>query len=399
MVQVLGGEAVTLGAEQQSRSIVFGQADDAARDIARRRELPIVRARPRSRARDEPAVADRLGDRGDDARLAQNIVRARRQCIGFRVRKRAGPDQDQVAERHVLHGTRNRPDISGMAGIDEDDANVVRHALLFYRQLMQPLLNIGMRAARRAGDLIVRSLSRLDSIKIDSKGRNDFVTDIDRKAEADIIATIRRSHPQHAFLAEESGRTGDNEFVWIIDPLDGTTNFLHGFPTFAVSIAVEHKGRLQHAVVYDPMRQEFFTASRGDGAQLEGKKIRVSTQRTLEGSLIGTGFPFRAGAHVDEYLAMLKVIMAAAAGVRRPGAASLDLAYVAAGRIDGFWEFGLSPWDTAAGALLIQEAGGRVGTATGAEYSLGANIVAGNPKVYQALLDALGPLTPAALRT
>src|SRR5665213_2978361 len=182
---------------------------------------------------------------------------------------------------------------------------------------MQPLLNIGMRAARRAGDLIVRSLSRLDSLKVDSKGRNDFVTDIDRKAEADIIATVRRSYPQHAFLAEESGRSGDNEFVWIIDPLDGTTNFLHGFPTFAVSIAVEHKGRLQHAVVYDPMRQEFFTASRGDGAQLEGKKIRVSTQRTLEGSLIGTGFPFRAQTHVDEYLAMLKVIMATAAGVRR----------------------------------------------------------------------------------
>jgi myo-inositol-1(or 4)-monophosphatase len=286
-----------------------------------------------------------------------------------------------------------------MAGIDEDDANEGRHALIFYRPIMQPLLNIGMRAARRAGDLIVRSLSRLDSLKIDSKGRNDFVTDIDRKAEADIIATIRRSHPQHAFLAEEGGRTGESEFVWIIDPLDGTTNFLHGFPTFAVSIALEHKGRLQHAVVYDPMRQEFFTASRGDGAQLEGKKIRVSTQRTLEGALIGTGFPFRTGAHVDEYLAMLKVIMASAAGVRRPGAASLDLAYVAAGRIDGFWEFGLSPWDTAAGTLLIQEAGGRVGTPAGLEYALGPNVIAGNPKVYEALLEALGPLTPAALRT
>src|SRR3984885_14970381 len=175
---------------------------------------------------------------------------------------------------------------------------------------MQPLLNIAMRAARRAGDLIVKSLSRLDSLKIDTKGRNDFVTDIDRKAEADIIATIRRSYPQHAVLAEESGRSGENEFVWIIDPLDGTTNFLHGFPTFAVSIALEQKGRLQHAVVYDPMRQEFFTASRGDGAQLEGKKIRVSGQRTLEGALIGTGFPFRAGAtYVDEYLAMLKVVM------------------------------------------------------------------------------------------
>ncbi len=263
---------------------------------------------------------------------------------------------------------------------------------------MQPLLNIAMRAARRAGDLIVKSLSRLDSLKVDSKGRNDFVTDIDRKAEADIIATIRRSHPQHAILAEESGRSGNDEFVWIIDPLDGTTNFLHGFPTFAVSIAVEQKGRLQHAVVYDPMRQEFFTASRGDGAQLEGKKMRVSTQRTLEGALIGTGFPFREGANLDAYLAMLKVVMSTAAGVRRPGAASLDLAYVAAGRIDGFWEFGLSPWDTAAGTLLIQEAGGRVGTPGGAEYALGSNIVAGNPKVYQALLEAVGPLTPESLR-
>src|SRR4030081_1983106 len=255
--------------------------------------------------------------------------------------------------------------------------------LLFYRPLMQPLLNIGMRAARRAGDLIVRSLSRLDSLKIDSKGRNDFVTDIDRKAEADIIATIRRSHPQHAFLAEESGRTGDNEFVWIIDPLDGTTNFLHGFPTFAVSIALEHKGRLQHAVVYDPMRQEFFTASRGDGAQLEGKKIRVSTQRTLEGSLIGTGFPFRAGAHVDEYLAMLKVIMAAAAGVRRPGAASLDLAYVAAGRLDGFWEFGLSPWDIAAGMLLVRVAGGFVIALAGGQKMMETgDVLAANDRLH-----------------
>jgi myo-inositol-1(or 4)-monophosphatase len=270
---------------------------------------------------------------------------------------------------------------------------------------MQPLLNIGIRAARRAGDLIVKSLSRLDSLKIDSKGRNDFVTDIDRKAEADIVATIRRSYPQHAILAEESGRSGENEFLWIIDPLDGTTNFLHGNPVFSVSIAVEHRGRLQHAVVYDPMRQEFFTASRGDGAQLEGKKIRVSAQRTLEGALIGTGLPFRAqaiagpNAYIDEYLAILKVIMSTASGIRRPGSAALDLAYVAAGRLDGFWEFGLSPWDTAAGTLLIQEAGGRVGTPSGTEYTLGPNIVAGNPKVYEELLEAVGPLTPARLRT
>jgi len=270
---------------------------------------------------------------------------------------------------------------------------------LFDFDIMQPLLNIGMRAARRAGDLIVRSLSRLDSINVDTKGRNDFVTEIDRKAEADIIATIRRSYPQHAVLAEESGRSGEHEFVWIIDPLDGTTNFLHGFPTFAVSIAVEHRGRLEHAVIYDPMRQEFFTASRGDGAQLEGRKIRVSSQRTLEGALIGTGLPFRMDPPlVDSYLAMLKVVMGTAAGVRRPGSAALDLAYVAAGRLDGFWEFGLSPCDTAAGALLIQEAGGRIGTATGAEYALGPNVVAGNPKVYEELLGVLSPLTPAALR-
>jgi myo-inositol-1(or 4)-monophosphatase len=264
---------------------------------------------------------------------------------------------------------------------------------------MHPLLNIGMRAARRAGDLIVRSLPRLDAIKIDSKGRNDFVTDVDRKAESEIIATVRKSYPDHAFFGEESGRSGEGEFVWIIDPLDGTTNFLHGFPTFAVSIAVQQKNRLQHAIVYDPMRQELFTASRGEGAQVEGKKIRVSAQKTLEGSLIGTGFPFRAGdTHIEQYLATLKLVMGVAAGVRRPGAASLDLAYVAAGRLDGFWEFGLSPWDTAAGVLLIQEAGGRVGTPTGADYNLGPNVVAGNPKVYEALLAAIGPLTPVELQ-
>jgi len=257
---------------------------------------------------------------------------------------------------------------------------------------MQPLLNIGMRAARRAGDLIVRSLSRLDSLKIDSKGRNDFVTDIDRKAEADIIATIRRSHPQHAFLAEEGGRTGDSEFVWIIDPLDGTTNFLHGFPTFAVSIALQHKGRLQHAVVYDPMRQEFFTASRGDGAQLEGKKIRVSTQRTLEGSLIGTGFPFRDGADLDNYVKMMRDMMAATAGLRRPGAAALDLAYVAAGYTDGFWEVGLNPWDVAAGSLLIVEAGGLVGDLAGeSEFLYSGQVVAGNPRVYAQMVKLLAP--------
>ncbi len=263
---------------------------------------------------------------------------------------------------------------------------------------MHPLLNIGQRAARRAGDLIAKSLSRLDSLKIDSKGRNDFVTEIDRRAEEEIIATVRRAYPEHAFLAEESGQSGTGEVVWIVDPLDGTTNFLHGFPTFAVSLAVQTRGKLEHAIVYDPMRQEMFTASRGAGAQLDERKIRVSSQRGLEGALIGTGFPYRmVGAHVDVYLSILKAVMSETAGVRRPGAASLDLAYVAAGRLDGFWEFGLQPWDTAAGALLIQEAGGRVGTPRGDEYGLGENIVAGNPRVFSGLIELLKPFVSSEL--
>src|SRR6201986_1554304 len=264
---------------------------------------------------------------------------------------------------------------------------------------MQPLLNIAMRAARRAGDLIVKSLSRLDSLKIDSKGRNDFVTDIDRKSEAEIIATIHRSYPDHAILAEESGRSGESEFVWIIDPLDGTTNFLHGFPVFAVSIACQQKGRLEHAVVYDPISQEIFSASRGGGAHLDNRRIRVSKLRGLEGSLIGTGFPYRANAkYLDSYMAMLRAVMENTAGVRRPGSAALDLAYVAAGRTDAFWEIGLAPWDTAAGTLLIQEAGGHIGTLTGGDYTQGGNILAGTPKVYDAMLELLAPHVPQELR-
>jgi myo-inositol-1(or 4)-monophosphatase len=264
---------------------------------------------------------------------------------------------------------------------------------------MQPLLNIAVRAARRAGDLIARSLPKLDSLEVSTKGRNDYVSNVDRAAEDDIIATIRRLHPDHAFLGEESGQSGSGDVLWIIDPLDGTTNFLHGFPTFAVSIACQVKGRMEHAVVFDPMRQELFTASRGDGAQLEGRKIRVSQQRGLDGALVATGFPYRANAaYIDEYLAMLKVVMQSTAGIRRPGAAALDLAYVAAGRVDAFWEIGLNSWDTAAGTLLITEAGGRVGTLTGGEYKQGGNILAGTPKVYTALLEALAPHVPAALK-
>ncbi|HKT74119.1 MAG TPA: inositol monophosphatase family protein [Steroidobacteraceae bacterium] len=264
---------------------------------------------------------------------------------------------------------------------------------------MHALLNIAVRAARRAGEVIVRSMNRLESLTVTAKGRNDYVSEVDHAAEQEIIGIIRQFYPQHAFLAEESGSTGESDTVWIIDPLDGTTNFLHGFPVFAVSIACQHKGRLEHAVVYDPMRQEIFTASRGGGAHLDNRRIRVSKQRTLDGALIGTGFPYRANTRfMDAYLGMLKAVMEQTAGIRRPGAASLDLAYVAAGRTDAFWEIGLSPWDTAAGTLLIQEAGGRIGTLAGGEFRQTGNVVAATPKVYAALLEILAPHLPEELR-
>ena len=264
---------------------------------------------------------------------------------------------------------------------------------------MQPLLNIAVRAARRAGDVIIRSLNRLESLTVTSKGRNDFVTEVDQAAEQEIIATVRRHYPHHAFLAEESGSSGENETVWIIDPLDGTTNFLHGFPVFSVSIACQVKGRLEHAVVYDPMRGEIFSASRGAGAHLENHRIRVSKARTLDGALVATGFPYRANMkYLDAYMGMLRAVTEQAAGVRRPGSAALDLAYVAAGRVDAFWEIGLAPWDTAAGTLLIQEAGGRIGTLTGGDYKQAGHIVAGTPKVYAELLSLIAPHVPPELR-
>jgi len=264
---------------------------------------------------------------------------------------------------------------------------------------MQPLLNIAIRAARRAGEVIIRGMNHLHRLEIRHKGQNDFVTEIDMAAEREIIETVRRSYPEHAFLAEESGQTGDSEFVWIIDPLDGTTNFLHGFPQFAVSIAVQRRGRIEHGVVYDPLRQELFTASRGAGAQLDGRRIRVSGHTSLDRALIGTGFPYRSNIrYLDAYLAMMKVVMQETAGIRRPGAAALDLAYVAAGRLDGFWEIGLSPWDTAAGTLLITAAGGMVGTLSGGEYRQAGHIVAGTPKVYAELIAALAPHVPEELR-
>jgi myo-inositol-1(or 4)-monophosphatase len=264
---------------------------------------------------------------------------------------------------------------------------------------VQPLLNIAVRAARRAGEIIVRSLNRVHTLTITAKGRNDFATEVDQTAEREIIASIRKSYPDHAFLAEEGGASGTSDTVWIIDPLDGTTNYLHGNPVFAVSIACQIRGRLEHAVVYDPMRQELFTASRGGGAHVDNRRLRVTAHRTLEGALIGTGFPYRENTrYLDEYLNMMKAVILNTAGLRRPGAASLDLAYVAAGRLDAFWEIGLKPWDTAAGTLLIQEAGGRIGTLSGGDYMQGGNVLCGTPKVYEAMVELLAPHLPESLR-
>ena len=252
---------------------------------------------------------------------------------------------------------------------------------------MHALLNVAVMAARRAGNSLMRNLVKLENLTVEVKGHNDYVSEADRAAEREVVETIHKHYPDHAILAEESGASGDSDTVWIIDPLDGTTNFLHGFPVFAVSIGVQVNGRMEHGVVYDPMRQELFTASRGKGAYLDDHRIRVSGQTRLERSLIGTGFPFRqAEAEVEPYMKMLTKILRSTSGIRRPGAAALDLAYVAAGRLDAFWETGLKPWDLAAGTLLIREAGGIVSGLDGSEnYLDSGHILCGTPKVYAGL--------------
>lgn len=265
---------------------------------------------------------------------------------------------------------------------------------------MHGMVNIAVKAARRAGTLMIRQMNHLESLPVAEKSHNDFVTQVDRQAEEAIIEVIKDHYPEHAILAEESGADGDHEYQWIIDPLDGTTNYMHGFPVFSVSIAVAAGGELQHGVVYDPLRQEIFTASRGDGAQLDGRRIRVSGRRLLTDALIGTGFPYRGdqAAGLDNYLALLKIMLQNTAGVRRPGAAALDLAYVAAGRLDAFWEFGLKIWDVAAGALLIREAGGIVSGVDGSEnYLDGGHILAATPKVYAAMAKLFAGEAKAAI--
>jgi myo-inositol-1(or 4)-monophosphatase len=262
-------------------------------------------------------------------------------------------------------------------------------------QSLHPMLNIAIKAARAAGAIINRGSQDLDLIKITAKGPNDFVSEVDQAAEAAIIEILLTAYPGHAILAEESGRehgAQNSEFCWIIDPLDGTTNFLHGLPMYAVSIALAFRGVVQQAVVYDPTRNDLFYASRGRGAFLNDKRLRVSKRTRLADCLIGTGFPFRKGDNLPRYLKMFETVMSACAGLRRPGAAALDLCYVAAGWYDGFFETGLSPWDLAAGSLIITEAGGLVGNFTGeADFLHQREIVAGNPKIYGQLVGLLAP--------
>jgi myo-inositol-1(or 4)-monophosphatase len=259
------------------------------------------------------------------------------------------------------------------------------------------MLNIAIKAARAAGSIINRAALDLEVLKVGSKGPNDYVSEVDRAAEQAIIDILLEAYPGHGILAEESGRehgAKHSEYVWIIDPLDGTTNFLHGFPVYAVSIALAYRGQVQQAVVYDPTRNDMFYASRGRGAFLNDRRLRVSKRTRITDALIGTGFPFRKGDNFKRYLKMFEEVMQSCAGLRRPGAAALDLCYVAAGYYDAFFETGLQPWDAAAGSLMITEAGGLVGNFTGeSDYLYQRELVAGTPKVYGQLVQMLAPYT------
>jgi len=252
------------------------------------------------------------------------------------------------------------------------------------------MLNIAVKAARRAGTIINRAAQDLDALTVSTKRHNDFVTEVDQAAEQAVIQILLKAFPDHAILAEESGAHGKSDYVWIIDPLDGTTNFIHGFPQYCVSIGLRYKGLVTQAVIYDPGRNELYTATRGHGAYLNDRRMRVSKRKQLDDALIGTGFPFREVEHISGYMPILRQIMGQTAGVRRAGSAALDLAYVAAGRLDGFWETGLSPWDMAAGSLMIQEAGGLVSDFDGEGNFLDSgNIVTGTPKVFAPLLQII----------
>ncbi|WP_075181510.1 inositol-1-monophosphatase [Pantoea sp. 1.19] len=266
---------------------------------------------------------------------------------------------------------------------------------------MHPMLNIAVRAARKAGNVIAKNYETPDAVEASQKGSNDFVTNVDREAERQIIEVIRKSYPKHTIISEESGELAGEEadIQWVIDPLDGTTNFIKRLPHFSVSIAVRIKGRTEVAVVYDPMRNELFSAVRGQGAQLNGYRLRGGTARDLDGTIIATGFPFKMKQHSPAFIAIVAKLFTQCADFRRTGSAALDLAYVAAGRVDGYFEIGLKPWDFAAGELLVREAGGLVTDFTGNHnYLTTGNLVAGNPRVVKSLLAAMRDELSEALK-
>lgn len=261
---------------------------------------------------------------------------------------------------------------------------------------MKPQMTIAIRAARKAGNILLRNFDRIDALNIQSKGLNDYVSEVDQQSETAIIQTILDAYPQHSILGEETGvhegSGKDAEYQWVIDPLDGTTNYLHGFPQFAISIALKHKGILEMGLVYDPLREEMFTAYKGEGAFLNDRRIRVAQRKSLNGSLLGTGLPYKNENYTDAYLQMLKALMQQTSGIRRPGSAALDLSYIAAGRLDGFWELGLSQWDIAAGVLLIKEAGGVVSDIHHQQmYLETGHIVAGNIDIHERILKTIKP--------
>lgn len=271
--------------------------------------------------------------------------------------------------------------------------------LLWKNLSMHPMLNIAVRAARQAGSLILRSLQHVEHLQITTKGLNDYVSDVDRLAEQEIIGVIKKAYPEHAIMAEESGDTGADDTVWIIDPLDGTTNFLHGFPHYCVSIAVRIKGRVEHAVIFDPLRDELFTATRGAGAQLNERRLRVSKRKDLNGALIATGFPFKYPQHHAAYLAMFSSVLPKVTDLRRTGSAALDLAYVAAGRVDGYWEIGLENWDLAAGSLLVEEAGGTVTDFCGQDQLFDkGHVIAAGLSLHKHLQAAITPHISESLK-
>lgn len=258
---------------------------------------------------------------------------------------------------------------------------------------MHPILNVAIRAAREAGKIINRGAMDIGALKVEQKDTNDFVSEIDRNAEQAIINILKEAYPNHGFYGEETGKTNsESDNIWIIDPLDGTTNFLHNFPAYCISIALQEKGVLTQAVIYDPVRNDLFTATRGSGAFLNNRRIRVTQRTKLQEALLSTGFPFKDFSYLDTYINIFRDMAKKTAGLRRPGSAALDLAYVAAGFTDGFFEINLSPWDIAAGALLVQEAGGIVGDFEGNESWLRTgNIVAANPKVFGQMLQVIAP--------